>query len=83
MTGRFLGRALERSLAVDEGALRCPRRGRISAAECVGCPFLCRHDRVTTSVICSYPFLANDTFASRSRRRQDVRIALAHHLERT
>jgi hypothetical protein len=34
-------------------------------------------------VICSYPIPARDTFARLARRRQDVRIALAHHLQRT
>jgi len=65
------------------GVLRCPRRGHISATECAGCPFFCRSVRIASSVICSYPFPARDTFARRSQRREDVRIALAHHLERT
>jgi hypothetical protein len=83
MMRRFSGRPLERSLAVRNGELPCPRRGCISAAACDGCPFFCRNDRITSSVICSYPFSARDTFARRAARREDVRIALAHHLERT
>jgi hypothetical protein len=83
MTRRSQGRPLERSLAVSGGVLRCPRRGGISATDCVNCPFFCRHDDVTRSVICSYPLLARDTFARRTRWRENVRIALAHHLERT
>jgi hypothetical protein len=83
MTRRFSGRPLERSLAVSNGELRCPRSGRLPVAACDGCPFFCRHDQVTPSVICSYPLPARDTFVRRSRRREDVRIALAHHLERT
>jgi hypothetical protein len=68
---------------MSNGELRCPRNGRLSVAACDGCPFFCRDDRLTSSVICSYPFAARDTFARRARRREDVRIALAHHLERT
>jgi hypothetical protein len=83
MTMRFSGRPLERSLAVSNGELRCPRNGRVSAAACDGCPFFCRNNRITWSVICSYPFPAGDTFARRARRREDVRMALTHHLERT
>jgi hypothetical protein len=55
----------------------------MSAAACHGCAFFCRNSRITSSVICSYPFPARDTFARLARRREDVRIALAHHLERT
>jgi hypothetical protein len=83
MTRRFSGRPLERSLAVSNGELRCPRNGRMSAAACHGCAFFCRNSRITSSVICSYPFTARDTIARLARRREDVRIALAHHLERT
>ena len=83
MTRYFLGRPLDRYLAIREGMMRCPRKGRIPASECIGCPSFCRRDRVTKSVVCSYPLLARDTFALRSRGREDVRIALAHHLERT
>ncbi len=75
-------RPLQRSLASRDGLVRCPRRGRIAAVECDGCPSFCRRDAVTPTVICSYPFLARDTFARRRLRRQDVRIALSHHLER-
>ena len=82
MTRRFAGRPLERSLAVSNGELRCPRSGRVSVAACDGCPFSCRNDRIMSS-LCSYPFPAHDTFARRARRREDVRITLAHHLERT
>lgn len=80
---KFPRRPLERSLAVSDGEVRCPRRGLLSAATCDGCPFLCRGGRSTSSVICSYPFPAGDTYADRARKREDVRIALAHHLERT
>lgn len=76
-------RPLERSVAVRNGFARCPKRGRIAAVECDSCPYFCRRDAVTPTVICSYPFVARDTFARRSRRRPDVRIALRHHLERT
>jgi hypothetical protein len=83
MTKRFSGRPLERSLAVINGELRCPRNGRKSIAACDACPYFCRNSRVTASLICSYPFPARDTFARRARRREDVRIALGHHLGRT
>ena len=83
MTRRFSGRPLERTLAVSNGELCCPRRGRVSVIACDGCPFFCRNSRITSSVICSFPFSAGDTFARRARQREDVRIALAHHLERT
>ena len=76
-------RPLERSLALRDGLVRCPRRGRIAAVECDGCPSFRRRDAVTPTVICSYPFLARDTFARRRLRRHDVRIVLSHHLERT
>lgn len=76
-------RPLERSLALRDGLVRCPRRGRIAAAECDGCLYFCRREADTATVICSYPFLARDTLARRSRRRHDVRIALRHHLERS
>lgn len=83
MTRRPPQRPLERSLSVSNGELNCPRRGRVPVITCDGCPFFCRSSRVTSSAICSYPFTARDTFARRSGRREDVRIALAHHLERT
>jgi hypothetical protein len=83
MSRRTSRRPLERSLAVSNGELWCPRSGRVSATACTSCQFLCRSSRVKSSAICSYPFAARDTFARRSRRREDVRIALRHHLERT
>jgi hypothetical protein len=83
MSRRFLGRPVERNIGIPDGVLRCPRRGLVSASICNGCTFLCRHEGRATSVICSYPLPARDTYARRSRRREDVRIALGHHLERT
>ncbi len=83
MTRKDLGRPIERALAVEGGELRCPRRGLISEATCEGCVCLCGFDGVTSSLICSYPLSAADTFARRSLRRQAVRIAVSHRLERT
>ena len=83
MTRRFSGRPLERSLAVTNGKVRCPRNARLSVTACDGCPFFCRTDGLTSSLICSYPIPARDTFARRARQRPDVALALTHHLERT
>jgi hypothetical protein len=83
MTRRFAVRPLERSLATIYGELRCPRAGRRAVTACEGCAFFCRTDRLTASVICSYPLPATDTYARRARHREEVRIALSHHLERT
>jgi len=77
------GRALERSIALVEGTLVCPRRGHVEIADCVTCGFLCRTELAPASVICSYPIPARETFAVRSRHDPGVRIALRHHLERT
>ena len=76
-------RTLERSLAMDEGVLVCPRAGSVSLATCDGCPFFCRTETESSSVICSYPIPARETFATRSRHSEAVRIALRHQLERT
>jgi hypothetical protein len=56
---------------------------RVIEAACRECLFFCRHDRATVSVVCSYPIPARDTLARLARRRHDIRIALAHRLERT
>ena len=82
-TARRRARLLERSLAVNDGELQCPRRGRTTAAACDGCPFVCRTGPPTSWVTCSYPFPALDTLDRRAHLREDVRIAMAHHLERT
>lgn len=76
-------RPLERGLALHDGSVDCPVKGRIAVERCDGCPHLCRCDAASSSLICSYPLLAGDTYAQRSRRRDDVRIALSLHLERT
>ena len=83
MARRFSGRTIERSLAVVNGDVACPRQDRLSVAGCQGCLFFCRHDRLIPSVICSYPIPARETLARRARRRHDIRIALAHRLQRT
>ena len=83
MTTRLPGRLLERTLAVTNGSLRCPRSARLSITACDGCAFFCRSDRPTSSVVCSYPIAARDTFERRARAREDVAIALTHHLVRT
>jgi len=76
-------RPLVRILETSEGRLRCPRRGRMDAAACEACPYLCRDGSVPESLVCSYPIPAVDTFARRCLDREDVRIALGHRLERT
>jgi hypothetical protein len=76
-------RPLVRVLETSEGRLRCPQRGRIDAAACEACPYLCRDGSVPDSLVCSYPIPASDTFARRRLDRDDVRIALGHRLERT
>jgi hypothetical protein len=83
MTRHLAARPLERMLAVAGDRLRCPRKGLATVAACEECPFLCRRDPLTSAVICSYPLVASDTFARRARKREDVRIALAQHGERT
>lgn len=76
-------RTFERSLALEQGVLVCPRGGSVLLATCDGCPFFCRKETEPSSVICSYPIPARETFATRSRHSEAVRIALRHHLERT
>ena len=76
-------RTLERSLALDEGVVVCPRAGSVSLATCDGCPFFCRTETESSSVICSYPIPARETFATRSTHSEAVRIALRARLERT
>ena len=82
MARQSSGRPLERTLAMTDDGVVCPRTGRISG--CGGdCPFYCRRERSTSSVICSYPFPASETFVRRVRSREALRIALSHLLERT
>lgn len=82
MARQSSGRPLERSLEQTDHGVVCPRTGRVSG--CGGdCPFYCRRERSTSSVICSYPVLASDTFVRRARSREALRIALSHLLERT
>ena len=76
-------RTLESSLALEHGVLVCPRRGSVLVATCDGCPFFCRTETESSSVICSYPIPARETFATRSRHSEAVRIALRHQLQRT
>ena len=76
-------RTLERSLALDEGVVVCPRAGSVVLATCDGCSFFCRTETESSSVICSYPIPARETFATRSRHSEAVRIALRHQLQRT
>lgn len=76
-------RTLERSLASDGGKLVCPREGSAVLATCDDCSFFCRTETESSSVICSYPIPAHETFATRSRHSQAVRIALRAQLERT
>ena len=76
-------RTLERSLALDEGVLICPRAGSVPWVTCDGCPFFCRTKAGPSSVICSYPIPARETFATRSRHSEAARIALRAQLERT
>jgi len=76
-------RALERSLAVEHGRLVCPRRGSVLLATCDDCHFLCGAETEPPSVICSYPIPARETFGTRSRHSEAVRIALRHQLQRT
>lgn len=75
-------RTLERSLALDQGVLVCPRAGPVLLRTCDGCPFLCRMEATPSSIICSYPIPARETFATRKRHSEAVRIALRHQLER-
>ena len=76
-------RMLESSLALEQGVLVCPRRGSVPVATCDRCPFFCRTEISSSSVICSYPIPARETFATRSRHSEAVRIALQHQLQRT
>lgn len=76
-------RTLERSLALEQGVVICPRAGCVVLATCDGCPFFCRTEAEPSSVICSYPLPARETFATRSRHSEAVRIALRAQLERT
>ena len=78
-------RTLERSLALDGGVVVCSRAGSVVLATCDGCSFFCRTEAEPSSVICSYPIPARETFAfaTRSRHSEAVRIALRHQLERT
>ena len=77
------GRLIQRYLGVDGGTLACPRIGSIDAITCDDCLFLCGLEAELATVICSYPLLARETFARRSRRNHGLRIALGHSLERT
>ena len=81
MTGAV--RTLERCLALDEGVVVCPRAGSVVLASCDACSFFCGAETESSSVICSYPIPARETFATRSRHSQAVRIALRAQLERT
>jgi hypothetical protein len=76
------GRPLERSLLVTGDRIQCPRLGDTDHAACGGCPYFCRVSTKTGTLICSFPFLARDTYERRARRRDDVRIALGHVLNR-
>lgn len=76
-------RTFERSLALEQGVLICPRAGSVVLATCDGCPFFCRTETESSSVICSYPIPGRETFATRSRHSETLRIALRHQLERT
>ena len=76
-------RTLERNLALDGGKLVCPRAGSVVLATCDGCSCFCRTETEPSSVICSYPIPARETFATRSRHSEAVRIALRARLERT
>ena len=76
-------RTLERCLALEGGMLVCPRAGSAVLATCDGCSFFCRTETESSSVICSYPIPARETFATRSRHSEAVRIALRAQLERT
>lgn len=76
-------RLLERHLAIRGGWVPCPRGGPVSADACTTCPSLCRREAGPPAICCSYPFDAADTHAARGRRREAVRIALGHRLERT
>lgn len=76
-------RTLERSLAWDEGVVVCPRAGSVVLASCDLCSFFCRTETEPSWVICSYPIPARETFATRSRHSEGVRIALRAQLERT
>jgi hypothetical protein len=82
MPRRFSGRLIQRTLAVTNGELGCPRSGPHALDACVACQFYCREDRITSSLVCSYPIPARDTLARLARRRHDIRIAMAHHLDR-
>lgn len=84
-TGRACARRpLVRLLAVSGARLRCPRQGDIDIDGCDDCPFACPDEgRPSDSFACSYPFPAADTFMARSRRREDVRLALSQTLERS
>lgn len=76
-------RPLVRLLAVSGARLRCPRQGDIDIDGCAGCPFACLDEGPSAdSFACSYPYPAADTFTARSRRREDVRLALSQTLER-
>jgi len=77
------GRLFQRHLAVNGGALACPRKGTTDPIRCDGCRFLCRRQADRATVICSYPFPARETLTWRSRRYEGLRIALGHSLERT
>lgn len=77
------GRPFERSLLVTGDRVHCPRQGDIDRSACDRCPYHCRASTITGALICSFPFLARDTYERRARRRDDVRIALGHVLNRT
>jgi hypothetical protein len=76
------GRPLERSLLVTGDRIQCPRQGDTDRAACGGCPYFCRVSTNIGALICSFPFMARDTYERRARRRDDVRIALGHVLNR-
>lgn len=76
-------RALERSLALEHGLIVCPRRGSVGVAACDDCPYFCRTETESSSVICSYPIPARETSATRSRGSAAMRIALRHQSQRT
>jgi hypothetical protein len=75
-------RPVERWLGVYEGQVRCPRT-QTQEPDCRGCQFLARIDTPTSSVVCTYPIPARETFARRATHDQAARIALGHRLERT
>jgi hypothetical protein len=56
------GRPLERSLLVTGDRVQCPRLGDADHAACGGCPYFCRVSANTGALICSFPFVARDTY---------------------